>query len=833
MNREPFNEGWAVKQRSSMFETMAGGRGAISVTLPHDAMLAGGRSAESPGGSFSGYFDSGAWEYEKTFHATESWRGKRVTIEFEAVYRDARVFVNGAAAGQWANGYTGFYVELDRFLEYGQTNTIRVEAQANKDSRWYSGAGIFRPAHLLIGGLTHFTPTGLRVTTPTIDPEVAVVMVETDIVNEGYESKTYDLTLELQNGLGGIAARKTSRVTILAGDRLTSAERLYVRRPELWDVNNPTLYTARVVLTDGADGEIVDESTTVFGIRQVSLDPVRGLQINGVALKLRGACVHHDNGILGAATHAEAEERRVRVLKQAGFNAIRSAHNPMSKAMLDACDRQGMLVMDETFDNWGTGKMDDDYSRRFLDWWERDVDALVAKDFNHPSVIMYSIGNEIPEVGTKHGARWARLMAARIREQDPHRFITNAINGMSAARDLIPGVMASSDDATAKETHENAGFNDLLGNFTDLMDKVIALPEVAERLIEDASVLDVVGLNYGDALYDADRDRFPDRIVVGAETFPAHIDRYWNLVKQDPRILGDFTWTGWDYLGETGIGRPIYPGEGESLASPFPGLTAGVGDIDIIGQRRPISYYREIVFGLRKEPYLAIQRPEHHDTPFTPRAWSWSDSVSTWSWPVEPGTPITAEAYADADEVQFRVNGVLRATSPVGVDQAFIARAELEYEPGTIEAIALSGGAVIGRFELRSAGEAVQLVAEVEGTDATSASELTYVTVRLVDSVGTTVVFDDRFIETNVTGPGVLAGLGTARASTTESFLHNGCTSFEGCALVAVRRNGMPGQVSLTIRSRGLEDVIVQLPSHPRPAAMDVPAATSTHRARS
>lgn len=833
MIRESFNEGWTVKQRSSMFESMGGGGGGVGVTLPHDAMLAQGRSPESSAGSFGGYFNSGAWEYEKTFHAAESWRGRRVTLEFEAVYRDAMVYVNGAAAGQWANGYSGFLVELDPFLEYGKANTVRVEAQAFKDSRWYSGAGIFRPVHLLVGGLAHVAPNGLRVSTPEIDDDMAVVAVEFDLVNKSTETKTLDFNIEIRDGDGRIAATARSRATLLAGDHLTSLERAYVEHPQLWSPESPALYSARAILLDG--GEILDESTTTFGIRRLSLDPLRGLRINGKSVKLRGACVHHDNGILGAATHAAAEERRVRLLKEAGFNAIRSAHNPMSKAMLDACDRLGMLVMDETFDVWATGKTDDDYSRRFLGWWERDIDALVAKDFNHPSVIMYSIGNEIPEAGTRHGARWSRLLASRIRQQDPSRLVTNAINGMSAARDLIPGIMAADQDPTAADAQDSSGFNDLLGQFTELMDKVISLPEVGERLIEDASTLDLVGLNYGDALYCADRERFPDRIIVGAETFPAHVDRYWKLVRENAHVIGDFTWTGWDYLGETGIGKPVYPGEGASLATPYPWLTAGVGDFDITGHRRPISYYREIVFALRSEPYLAIQNPEHYDAPFKPRAWSWSDSLATWSWNVEPGTPITAEAYADADEVQFWVNGELRATSSVGTEKAYVATAELTYEPGTIEAVAMTQNRESGRFLLKSAGDAVQLVAEEEAASglADGSDDLVFVNVRVVDAAGTTVTYDDRIIEVDVTGSAVLSALGTGRPSTTESFLDARCTTYHGRALIAVRRQDAPGRARITIRTPGLADTVLQLTGHPDPDLVGgpVPVQTSTGQA--
>lgn len=777
-----------------MLDRITGGPAPSPVTVPHDAMLAGGRSADA--GSHTGYFRGGAWQYEKAFDVPQDWATQRVTLEFEGVYRDAMVYVNGGFAGQWAGGYSIFHVAVDPYLEYGRPAVVRVEAQAHADSRWYSGAGIHRPVHLLVGGIVHVTPTGPRVATPQIDAELGVAAVSTDIVNEGIHTRTVEVLLEIRDRDGRVVATEHHPATLLAGDRVTVRQRAYVPDPRLWSPDSPVLYTATVGLADGT-GKL-DEAEATFGFRTVTVDPVRGLRINGSTVSLRGACVHHDNGILGAAAVPRADERRVERLRAAGFNAIRSAHNPMSVAMLDACDRLGVLVVDELCDVWTAAKTADDYSRRFPEWWERDLDAMVAKDVNHPSVIAYSIGNEILEAGMPHGARWGRRIAERARRLDPDRLVTNALNGALTMIDAVPELLAgTSADA------EGSGVNSVLGGLEDLMDGLVARPEVGERLAEAASVLDVVGLNYGDVRYLVDREAFPNRVVMGSETFPSRIDRCWRLVTEHPHVIGDFTWTGWDYLGETGLGRPVYPGDDQGLAAAYPWLTASTGDIDITGVRRPASYYRETVFGRRHTPYLAVQRPDRRGHPVRPRAWTWTDARASWTWDVPVGTPVTVDVYTDAEEVTFVLDGITVRRARVGTDRPFVATADLPYRPGTLDVVAFTGGVVTGRGRLRTAGPPKTLALLVDRQRLRpDPRDLAFVDVLLVDAHGTVHPDSDRMIVVDVDGPATLQGLGTARPSTEESFLARECTTYEGRALVAVRPTGDgEGPVVVTVHA--------------------------------
>ena len=397
-----------------------------------------------------------------------------------------------------------------------------------------------------------------------------------------------------------------------------------------------------------------------------------------------------------------AEERRIELLKAAGFNAIRSAHNPLSPAMLDACDRLGMLVMDEAFDMWVRGKSPYDYALDFPQWWAADLESMVTKDYNHPSVIMYSLGNEIVEVGTPHGSRLARQMAEQVRRLDRSRLVTNGVNAALTVLDEFAEMTAG------------GGLNDL----GDGMNRLGMGENATRRSAESSSVLDVLGLNYAEGRYAPDREQFPHRVIVGSETFPSQIGRLWPMVVDNPNVIGDFTWTGWDYLGEVGIGATVYaedPDAVPSLEREFPYLTAWTGDLDITGHRRPVSYYREIVFGLRREPYLAVGRPERHDHTITLQSpWGWSDSVSSWTWPGFEGRPITVEVYADADEAALLLDGAEIARGPVGRTKPMLAEFETSYQPGQLVAIAYRDGAEVGRTSLTSASGELVVVASAD-----------------------------------------------------------------------------------------------------------------------
>jgi beta-galactosidase len=802
-----FNAGWTVKPKVSSFsDLMAGPDGGIAVTLPHDAMIGLARSATHSEGPSTGYFPGGTVEYSRTLEAPEDWRTRRVSLEFQGVYRDAMVLVNGMFAGQRRHGYVPFRVPLDSYLRYGEANVIRVEARAHQDSRWYSGLGIHRDAFLIVTPLTHIAADGVRVSTPDVDDEGATVEIAATVQNEDLHTRTLMLRTDIHDQQGRLVASEEVPVTVRPGASTVVRRRFYIPAAELWSVDRPYLYEAHLTL--GQDDGEIDSALVPFGIRTLQLDAVHGLRINGETVKLRGACIHHDNGPLGAAAIGRAEERRIELLKAAGFNAIRSSHNPVSPAMLDACDRLGMLVLDEAFDMWFEGMKAFDYSLDFPEWWERDIEAMVAKDFNHPSVVIYSIGNEIPETGSGLGAWWGRELAEKVRSLDHTRFVTNAISSFWAVSAEILGQFKREVSAL-----EARGVNDVMNAMEEIFDRITTSDLVTERTAESHAAVDIAGLNYAEQRYMSDGERFPHRVILGTETNPRRMDKIWRLVQHLPHVIGDFTWTGWDYLGEAGLGRTDYADDPEARGGgdpDFPWLLAWCGDIDITGHRRPASYYREIVFGLRRQPYIAVFRPEHHGRRRLEMQWAWSDTVSSWSWDLAPGSRVEVEVYSDADEVELLLDEAQIGRAPAGAQHRFRARFEVEYRPGTLTAVAYTGGVETSRTSLRTAS-GVELTAAAD-RDLLRAddSDLTFIAVELRDRDGNLANAEDRVVSVEVTGSGILQALGSARPSTEERFDSGQHTTFDGRALAVVRPTGV-GSITVVVRSEGLEPVTLEL----------------------
>ena len=795
MKRTPFHDGWQVREQVNPFFELAGAKTPYAdVRLPHDAMIGRERSPDlTPA---TAYFPGGTYEYRKVFTRPEHPGGGRAVVEFEGVYRSAMVYLNGAYVTGHGYGYTGFTADLTPFLVPGE-NTLRVEARSHQDSRWYTGTGIYRPVWLWTGGPVRISVDGVAVTTAEIDAEQAIAEVAVTIESDSPALRTVQLRVRVAGPDGTVVAAGEVPVTVRPRSSAVGRQRLAIDSPARWGPNSPSLYTVTAEVADG--DAIIDDAAAIFGIRRLQLDPRHGLRVNGEPVKLRGACVHHDSGILGAATFPAAEDRRVRLLQAAGFNAIRSAHNPASTALLEACDRHGMLVIDEAFDMWDFGKSGHDYSVSFHGDWERDIEAMVAKDRNHPSVIMYSIGNEVIEAGTPAGAATGRDLAEKIRALDPARYVTNGVNGLLAAVDDIRKGIA----ARRKAAEDGGGINQMMGQVGELMAQVATMPVVTTRTAESFGVLDVAGMNYLHGRYELDRGLFPNRVIVGTETAPPDIDRLWRLVLDNPHVLGDFTWTGWDYLGEVGVGRAQYLAEGDqpSFEAPYPWITAWAGDIDITGTRRPGSYYREIVFGLRAAPYIAVQRPEHHGKTPVLSQWSWTDTAGSWTWPGFAGRPVVVEVYSAADEVELLVNGRPVGKSPVGEARRFTATFEIAYQPGTLEAVAYRDGLEVARTSLASADGPLALTAAADRDELPSdGSDVAFVEVALADAAGTIATGADRTLTAIVTGPGELAAFGSGRPCTEEGYQAGTHTTFDGRALAVVRATG-PGVITLTVSS--------------------------------
>jgi hypothetical protein len=674
--------------------------------------------------------------------------------------------------------------------------------------------------HLLIGGPVRIPPLGLRASTLRLDGGEAQVEVAVEVANTGPDPRavTVDVALERLDGTAVGAA--SANATLDAGQSTVVRQRVPVPDAQLWSPDEPALHRVRAVLRSGAPGpsgasgpDVLDEADDTFGIRTVAADAAGGLRINGVPLKLRGACVHHDSGVIGATTLDAAEDRRVRILKESGYNAIRSAHNPAACALLRACDRHGVLVMDELTDAWYRPKTAFDYSADFEDWWERDLAAMVAKDANHPSVILYSIGNEIAETSQPRGIELGRRMAARVRELDPHRLVTNAVNGLL-------NLISPADKPAKAGAAERPAFGDNLvgilnfamGILEKVMPYLLRLPAADKRTRDAYAPLDVAGYNYMPGRYRIDGRRHPERVIVGSETNPPFLAHDWRVIESLPYVIGDFAWTGWDYLGEAGIAVKRYD-ERRQLYLPYPALLAGEPVVDITGHLQTQAHLNRIVWHQTPGPHLAVQPVDRSGHRQTKSVWRSTNSIHSWAWEGREGRRAVVEVYADAPRVDLVLNGVVVGSRPAGYDHGYLATFVVPYAPGTLTAVAYDDdGREIGRDTLTSAGAGLRLRAVPEAETLTAdGMDLLYIPIELTDDDGVLRPLADRPVTVEVAGAGTLLGFGSAEPITPEAFAATVHTTYQGRALAVVRAGLEPGVVTLTATASGCDPVTIRV----------------------
>ena len=799
MIRTSFNKNWKTAAPTGL-AALIGGVGAAEtkdLTLPFDSMLDKNRSADSPSGGGNAYYPYVAEAIEKEFDVPAEWADKLVVLEFEGVYMNASVHINGDYAGGFPHGYSNFYVEANRFLRYGAKNKISVNFHTASDARWYSGAGVYRNVKILVSDLIHVVPDSYRVSTPEIDEEGTTALIRMTVENRGHRSAPVLVKTVIRDAEGKDVICGESLITSWPGEKTEVQQRLYLENAHLWNVEDPYLYSVQTCLVQG--DQILDEDGCRLGVRKLQLDPKHGLRINGKSVKLRGACVHHDNGLIGAAAIDRAEERRVEILKASGFNAVRSAHNPISKAFLDACDRKGMLVMDEFSDMWTRNKTSYDYATSFPFFWEEQAERFVGKDFNHPSVVLYSIGNEIPETGTPNGADWGRKIAEKIRSLDTTRYVMNAINTMLAVMDQLAAFMGGQQGAEINETMTNLG---------DAMAQLNNSELVTQATRESFDLLDVCGYNYATGRYELDKKLFPNRVLVGSETTPLQIAENWAVITANPTAIGDFTWTGWDYIGEAGIGKMEYEEDGapKGFMGAYPWYIAYCSDIDITGFRRPMSYYRAIVFGQRKEPYIAVDYPKNYGKTLISGMWETFNAFSGWSWKGYEGKTVRVNVFGDGDSFTLLLNG---KEAGKGELKEFKGFADIPYAPGELTAVVCREGKETGRYTLRSAEGPVHLEAKADRDEIRADdTDLSYVEILLKAENGVVENMAEKLIKASVTGCGQLIALGTGNPTSEEKFSAGQFTSFDGRAVAVIRPCGA-GDITLTVEAEGLKPVTV------------------------
>ena len=769
MKPTPLLTGWTCRH---LGDTAPG----KAVTLPHDAMLAEPRTAISAGGTNTGWYEGYDYEYQRTLTVPENELADTHILEFEGVYHNAEVWLNGQKAAFRPYGYTNFYVDCAPYLHAGE-NELRVIAR-NADqpnSRWYSGAGIYRPVQLWKARGAHITLNGVKIRTLSLQPAIVEVRVKTTA--PGTVRLTVDDLPAMQQESDGEAVFT-----------------LTLDNARLWTPETPNLYTCRVSFAD-------DEVTETFGVRKVEWG-TDGFLLNGKRYIIQGACIHHDNGLLGAVCDPDAVARKVRLLKENGYNAIRSAHNPCSKALLTECDRQGMLVMDEYIDHWYIHKTEHDYVDYFNEWWHQDLTDMVEKDYNHPCVVLYSTGNEVSETAQKRGIALTKEMTDFLHGLDDSRPVTCGVNIFFNFLSSI-GFGVYSDEKAKKEAEraekakqrgEKAAkkkavgsqfFNNLAGLLGDEFMKRGATLHGCDVKTRDAFAnMDIAGYNYGIYRYKHDLKKYPQRLILGSETFCNDAYKFRELAKQEPRLVGDFVWAGMDYLGEVMVGSWEYADYAETFDGGLGWVSAGSGRIDLTGKPLGEALYTRVALEADNGPYIAVCPVNHTGDRHSPSAWKMTNAMPSWSWTGCEERKANVEVYARAARVELVLNGHTVGSKTLKND--CLARFSIPYESGTLEAVSYDAADhEIGRCKLQSAGGTTRLTLDAEEPTA-KPGHLCYVRLRYTDENGITKPLVRGNIQVQVRG-GTLVGLGSACPFNKHSYLDNETDTYYGEALAIVR----------------------------------------------
>lgn len=747
-----------------------------NLDLPHDWSIedlpvAAGKnqvgpfSEESQGKGSTGHVLGGTGWYRKSFTLDKSSGGKKVQILFDGVYMNSEVWINEYSLGIHPYGYTPFYYDLTPHLKpAGEPNILAVKVNNNgKNSRWYSGSGIYRHVGLIVTEKVHIAIWGIFVTSPEVSAEKATVKLNIRIDNEIMESADLKVTTKLLSPDGKTVSEAKTTVSPFKEEIIDIVQKFELKNPSLWSLDSPELYKA--VTEVSFNGKVIDRQTTTFGIRSLEFSAEKGFLLNGEKVLLKGGCMHHDNGPLGSAAIDRAEERRVELMKKFGFNAIRTSHNPPSRQFLDACDRLGVLVIDEAFDQWQRPKNPEDYNLYFNEWHQRDLEAMVMRDRNHPSVFLWSIGNEIKERADSTGLLITKNLSNIIKSLDETRPVTSAIC-----------------------------------SFWDNPGKTWEYAQPAMEL------LDVAGYNYLWREYENDHKKYPERMMIGTESIAKEAFENWQMVEKYPHILGDFIWTSMDYLGEAGIGHSLFatPDTKPQFSPGWPWYNAYCGDIDICGFKKPQSYYRDVVWKISNLE-MAVHAPIPSGMKELVSMWGWPDEHQSWNWAGSKDQKLQVNVYSNYPEIRLELNGKVIGTKPVSAESKLTATFEVPYETGELKAVALKDGKEVETKILKTTGipAKIRLTADRSELKA-SRNDLSYVTVELTDEAGNLVPNANLPVQFKIEGAGELAAVENGNPKDMKSFRTPQVTSFNGRCLAILRPSGTSGEIKLKAESPGL-----------------------------
>ncbi|MCQ5386780.1 DUF4982 domain-containing protein [Hungatella hathewayi] len=769
------------------------------IHLPHDFIITKPRSADAAGGALNGYFGEGQGVYKKELAFPESLKNKTVILDLDGAYMNTEVILNGELLGMHPYGYTPYQVDLTPALNFdGSKNELKIITQSRQpSSRWYTGGGLYRGAALWIGGSIYLKPWDTFISVTEEGDGKTVIHFDVTVTSRETEERELVVLCEVLDEQGGSvenqplpgkkqlgngwseedsrikAARSVTAVVPALGKAVCKIE-AEISSPHRWDIHDPYLYTCRITVMDSA-GHTLDTEKQSFGIRTISVDTEQGFRLNGKAIKLKGGCIHHDNGLLGACAYPRAEERKIRLLREAGYNAVRISHHPPSLAMLEACDRLGMLLLDECFDVWRMGKRPMDYHLYFEDWWERDMEWMVKRDRNHPCVILYSTGNEIGERdGRNDGAKWSRRLSSKVKSLDSTRPVMAAICNI-----FEPG----REPGTNFDANVKTDARDIWG----------------EKTREYAAPLDITGYNYLPGRYEKDHESFPERVMAGTESHSFTTWDYWEKTKACPWVIGDFIWAAIDYLGEAGVGRVYWKKENEtfSFMGPYPWRTSWQSDIMMTGSRRPQSYYRELMWGHTNETYLFTTHPNHYGDEYYGTGWHWPDVHADWSFGEEyTGRMVSVLAYGPGTEAEFRLNGKVMGVINY---EKLTAAIDIPYTPGILEAVSYRNGKEISRAVLRTVGKeaVIDLKPEVPEILA-NGCDPGYIQIRIQDENGTAYPEDERLLTAELSDHAELIAIGSGSPCTEDQIGAHSCHAFLGEALLIIKAH-RPGIITVAV----------------------------------
>lgn len=764
------------------------------IDLPHDATIEKKRDPNSPAGASEGYTVGCSLYYRKELEIKEEWKNKNLILEFEGVMGITEIFINDKLVKKHFNGYTSFLVDITEYIKEQEKATIIVHVKNTHkpSSRWYAGTGIYRHVWLNIGGDVYIKPWHLHVKTDSINEEIATLSINANIINSSFSDKNIRVLFEILSKENDVIQTCEEKLIINSKEEKKANKKLKLSPFIYWDIDNPYLYTVKVTIYD-ENNDVLDTAISTFGIRTISVDPKEGFKLNGKLLKLKGGCIHHDNGLLGSASYDRAEERKVEILKQNGFNAIRTAHNPFSPSFLDACDRLGMLVIEEFFDVWEFGKLDYDYHIFFEKYWEEDITSTIVRDYNHPSIIIWSIGNEVTwgaGCDIDKTNLWCEKLSKKVRELDNTRFVTSAVPSFwfeFTERNIIQ--------------NENFFVLDITPKINPSNDK---WGEITEKFFSN---LDIAGYNYKINRYEYDRNKYLNRVICGTETHPYTSYENWMETLKNPNVIGDFVWTAMDYLGESGIGRVCVGFENfKGYLGEYPWFISGCGNIDICGEKKPQSYYRDVVWGLRDEPYIVVLPPEFYDKTLVALQWGWEPVERCWNFPGYEGKPVRIYVYANVDEVELFLNGKSYGKKECNEKTKFKAKFDLVYEQGILVVIGYKDGKEIGRDMLKTTKLPVKIKAYPDRFKISSRyGDLCFIKIEAVDDEGNWVPNAENEIRVSVNGVGELIALGTSNPFIETPFNRPNTKLYKGRALAIVKSIGEKGQINIKVEGNNLE----------------------------